>query len=125
MGALGRLDVVAVDCNDPEPLVRFWCAVLGTTVRSRSPDWIALEPVVPGGPHLAFQVVPEPKTGKNRLHLDVNVDGLPAATVEAEGLGATRVGVVVEEDDGRYQVMADPGGNEFCLVEWDDPDDHA
>jgi catechol 2,3-dioxygenase-like lactoylglutathione lyase family enzyme len=125
MGALGRLDVVAIDCNDPEPLVRFWCAVLGTTVRSRSADWIALRPVVPGGPHLAFQVVPELKAGKNRLHLDVNVDGLTPATVAAEGLGATRVGGVVEEEDGRYQVMADPGGNEFCLVELDDTADHA
>lgn len=120
MAALGRLDVVAIDCNDPEPLVAFWCSVLGTTVRSRSADWIALRATVPGGPHLAFQVVPEPKVGKNRLHLDVNVDDLGAATVATEELGASRIGGVVEEDDGRYQVMADPAGNEFCLVELDD-----
>ncbi len=117
MCALGRLDVVAIDCNDPEPLVAFWSELLGTTVRSRLPDWIALHPVPPGGPHLAFQIVPEPKTGKNRLHLDVNVDDLAAATRDVERLGATRIGDVVEEDDGRYQVMHDPGGNEFCLCE--------
>jgi predicted enzyme related to lactoylglutathione lyase len=125
MPALGRLDVVAIDCNDPEPLVRFWCAVLGTTVRSRSPDWISLHPLVPRGPHLAFQVVPETKVGKNRLHLDLDVDDLATATAAAEELGATRLGSVVEENDGRFQVMADPAGNEFCLVEWDDVGDRA
>jgi len=119
MGALGRLDVVAIDCNDPGPLVAFWSQVLGTTVASREDDWIALAPVPEGGPHLAFQVVPEPKSGKNRVHLDVNVDDLATATPRVEQLGATRVGNVVVEDDGSYQVMLDPGGNEFCLVEWD------
>jgi len=116
---IGTLDVVAVDCNDPEPLVEFWSAVLGTPVRSREATWISLEPVVPGGPHLAFQVVPEGKVGKNRLHLDVNVRGITAAIARTAALGATVVGDVVEEDDGRFQVMQDPAGNEFCLVEWD------
>lgn len=120
MGGLGRLDVVAIDCNDPGPLVEFWCAVLGTTLRSSEPDWVSLHPVVPGGPHLAFQIVPEPKRGKNRVHLDVDVDDLAAATTRAEELGATRIGGVVEEDGGRYQVMGDPAGNEFCLCEMDD-----
>jgi predicted enzyme related to lactoylglutathione lyase len=115
MDAIGRLDVVAIDCNDPEPLVAFWSALLGTTVLSRAPDWIALEPVTPGGPHLAFQIVPEPKSGKNRLHLDIDVDDLTVATQQAEALGATAVGDVVEEDDGAYRVMLDPAGNEFCL----------
>jgi predicted enzyme related to lactoylglutathione lyase len=125
MSALGRLDVVAIDCNDPEPLVEFWCAVLDTVVQSRSPDWIALQPVIPGGPHLAFQVVPEPKVGKNRLHLDLDVDDLRAATAAAELLGACRIGGIVEEDDGRFQVMGDPAGNEFCFVEWDQPGERA
>jgi predicted enzyme related to lactoylglutathione lyase len=94
-------------------------------VRSRSADWISLHPLVPRGPHLAFQVVPETKVGKNRLHLDVNVDDLAAATTAAEQLGAQRLGGVVEEEDGRFQVMADPAGNEFCLVEWDELGDRA
>ncbi len=118
MDAIGELDVVAIDCTDPEPLVAFWSKVLGTTVRSREADWIALEPVPPGGPHLAFQIVPEPKVGKNRLHLDVNVPDLATATAAVEELGATRVGGVVDEGDGAYQVMLDPGGNEFCLCVW-------
>jgi catechol 2,3-dioxygenase-like lactoylglutathione lyase family enzyme len=116
MEPLGRLDTVAIDCTDPEPLVRFWTAALGTTVRSREPDWISLEPSVPGGPHLAFQVVPEPKVTKNRLHLDLDVDDLAVATTSAEALGATRIGGVVSEDGDTFQVMGDPAGNEFCLV---------
>lgn len=112
--------MVAIDCNDPEPLVEFWTAVLGTRVQRRDPDWIALEPVVPGGPHLAFQVVPEAKRGKNRLHLDLDVDDLESATAATERLGATRVGDVVVEPGGRYQVMRDPAGNEFCLCVGDD-----
>jgi catechol 2,3-dioxygenase-like lactoylglutathione lyase family enzyme len=117
---LGRLDVIAFDCNDPEPLVRFWCAVLGVEVASRDDDWVALEPSVDGGASLAFQIVPEPKQGKNRIHLDVEVRELEAATLNAEALGATSVGdIVVEEDGGRFQVMRDPGGNEFCLVAGD------
>ena len=117
---LGRLDVIAFDCNDPEPLVRFWCAVLGVEVASRDDDWVALEPSVDGGASLAFQIVPEPKQGKNRIHLDVEVRELEAATLNAEALGATSVGdIVVEGDGGRFQVMRDPGGNEFCLVAGD------
>ncbi|MFO7590707.1 MAG: VOC family protein, partial [Acidimicrobiia bacterium] len=57
--------------------------------------------------------------GKNRLHLDVNVRVITAAIARTVELGATAVGDVVEEDDGRFQVMQDPAGNEFCLVEWD------
>jgi predicted enzyme related to lactoylglutathione lyase len=116
--AIGRLDVVAIDCQDPEPLVEFWTAMLGTTVRSREADGIALEAVPAGGPHHAFQIVPEPKVGKNRLHLHLNVDDLAAATVRTEALGATAVGEVVDESDGAYRVMLDPAGNEFCLCVW-------
>jgi len=116
---LGHLDVVAIDCNDPEPLVKFWCAVLGAEVASRGGDWIELTSTVAGGAHLAFQVVPEPKITKNRVHLDVTVDDLVTSAARAEQLGARPIGGVVEEGDDRYQVMADPAGNEFCLVEED------
>lgn len=119
MEPLGRLDVVAIDCNEPEPLVEFWCAVLGVEVASRDGDWIELTSSVPGGAHLAFQTVPEPKLGKNRVHLDVNVDDLATSAARAEQLGAQPIGGIVVEGDDRYQVMADPAGNEFCLVEQD------
>lgn len=117
MDPIGTLDVVAIDCTDPEPLVDFWCALLGTSVRGREPDWVSLQPLVPDGPRLAFQTVPEPKVGKNRLHLDVHVRDLAEAIPPTIALGATVVGDVVEEADGRFQVMQDPAGNEFCLCE--------
>lgn len=120
MEPLGRLEAIAIDCNDPEPLVEFWCAVLGVEVANRDDDWISLEPTVDGAAGLAFQIVPEPKQGKNRIHLDIEVDQLGPATLKAEELGATSVGdIVVEDDGGRFQVMRDPGGNEFCLVAQD------
>ena len=117
MDPLGTLDVVAIDCTDPEPLVEFWCAALGTSVRGREADWISLHPVVPNSPRLAFQVVPEAKAGKNRLHLDLKVEDVEHATARAVALGATAMGDIVAEDGGRFQVMHDPGGNEFCLCE--------
>jgi predicted enzyme related to lactoylglutathione lyase len=110
------LGVVAIDCNDLDQLIDFWTALLGVTVTRREADWVNLEPTAPGGPSLAFQLVPEPKVGKNRLHLDVWVDDLPAETARAETLGARRLGGVVLETGGRFQVLADPAGNEFCLV---------
>ena len=74
-----------------------------------------LEPTVPGGPALAFQRVPEPKAGKNRLHLDLMVDDLDHAAGRLEALGATRVSEVAE-DGVTVRVFADPEGNELCLV---------
>jgi predicted enzyme related to lactoylglutathione lyase len=59
--------------------------------------------------------VTDPKVAKNRLHLDVAVDTLPEAAVRAVELGA-RIGELVTDDQGSFQVMTDPEGNEFCLV---------
>jgi predicted enzyme related to lactoylglutathione lyase len=116
--ALGRLGTVVLDCHDPERLAAFWGAVLGVGVSTHEPDWVALEAVHPDGPQLAFQVVPEAKRVKNRVHVDVDVPDLEAATLRVEALGGQRLGGVVEEDGDEYQVLADPEGNEFCLVVW-------
>ncbi len=108
---------VVVDCVHPMTLAQFWCAVVGGVIdaRTQSAEWVAIEQV-PGVASIAFQRVPEPKTVKNRVHLDVNVDDLDAATRTALELGAVTVGDVVEEETNRFQVMHDPEGNEFCLV---------
>ena len=71
---------------------------------------------MPGVGRLAFQPVPEPRTTKNRLHLDLAVDDIAAATDSAERLSATRTGALVTDEQGSFQVMADPEGNEFCFV---------
>ncbi len=114
--AVGALRTVVVDCLDPEPLAAFWSALLGVEIAFRDTEWVALHAAGPHHPRLAFQKVPESKVGKNRLHLDVWVTDIEAATVAAEQLGARRLGRLVHESPEPFQVMGDPAGNEFCLV---------
>ncbi|WP_327093199.1 VOC family protein [Nonomuraea sp. NBC_01738] len=80
----------------------------------RARGWSHVDP--PGFVRLAFQPVPEAKTVKNRLHLDLEVAAAGPAAAGAEELGATRVGAEVRDEQGAFQVMADPEGNEFCFV---------
>jgi catechol 2,3-dioxygenase-like lactoylglutathione lyase family enzyme len=112
---------VTFDCADPERLARFWCEVLGY-VREES----ACSDPSGVGPRLYFQRVPEAKTVKNRVHLDVRVGtGLVGderlAALESEGarllaLGASRVRLLVADDENEScLVLQDPEGNEFCL----------
>ena len=116
--AHSRLLAVAVDARDPEALAEFWCAVLGSSVVDRKNDAhgtryvdVALQP----GTVLLFQQVPEDKAGKNRVHLDVVAVELDhAAEVERlRELGAT---VLDEAPEHPWIVMADPEGNEFCVL---------
>ena len=124
-----RLTEINVDCADPARLADFWCAVLGYAVLDstdelveigpdRGPDAELLAAVrrAPVAPSLFFAVVPEGKTGKNRLHLDVSpVDGTQVDEVaRLETLGATRVDV--GQGEVGWVVMADPEGNEFCVL---------
>lgn len=109
-----RLDQIVLDSRDPKTLVRFWAALLGGDPVDRAFDWSHVDP--PGFPRLAFQPVPEGKSVKNRLHLDIDVDDIPAATAEAVRLGATPRGSVVTDEQGSFQVLLDPEANEFCLV---------
>jgi predicted enzyme related to lactoylglutathione lyase len=115
IGAIGRIDEVVVDCLDPAALATFWGRVLGTEPAVRNPAWVTLrDPDT--GVTVAFQGVPEPKRGKNRLHLDVQVADMATATTDCVALRATVVGPVVEDEHGWFQVMLDPEGHEFCLV---------
>ncbi|MEU9980740.1 VOC family protein [Streptomyces sp. NPDC050856] len=110
-----RVNEIVFDCAEPASLARFWAALLGGDPVDRSPDWSYVEP--PGFVRVAFQRVPEGKAAKNRLHLDLDVDAdMDAASAEAERLGAVRVGGVVTDPHGDFQVLRDPEGNEFCLV---------
>jgi catechol 2,3-dioxygenase-like lactoylglutathione lyase family enzyme len=105
---------IVFDCADPAGLVRFWAALLGGEPVDRSPGWSYVEP--PGFVRVAFQRVPEGKTVKNRLHLDLEGGDVAAAAEAAVRLGATRVGGVVTDPQGAFQVLRDPEGNEFCFV---------
>jgi predicted enzyme related to lactoylglutathione lyase len=110
-----RFDAVTIDCRDKHALAGFWCALLGTTVRGEMGQYLGLHPTAEGHPRLVFQQVPEPAQGRSRAHLDLECDDVEAEAARAIGLGATLVQDV--EDLGvRWKVLADPEGNQFCLV---------
>jgi predicted enzyme related to lactoylglutathione lyase len=111
---LGSVDEVVTDCSRPRELALFWSAVLGGEVGERDADWCYIFP--PGWTQLSFQRVPEPKTIKNRLHIDVAVDDLTSAIEHAEQIGARKVGEVQHTASGSFQILQDPEGNEWCLV---------
>ncbi len=108
---------LCVDARDPLALARWWAEVLGWRVE-QDEDEVAVEPPDGSAPPWLFLPVPEDKQVKNRLHVDVRPpDGSDQAT-ELErllGLGAVRVDVG-QGDDVTWHVLADPEGNEFCLL---------
>lgn len=117
---VGRLQEVVIDCADPFRLATFWQQVLGGEIRVESDEWV-LVAAPDGGASVSLQRVPEPKAGKNRVHLDVRVDDLAKATAEVEAFGGVRAGPARFDELGGFQVMTDPEGNEFCLVAGDTP----
>jgi predicted enzyme related to lactoylglutathione lyase len=109
---------LVIDATDPERLTRFWSAVLDVEVDSTVGDgqFIVLSPTK-DGLTVGFQKVPEHKTGKNRVHLDLVVDDLDAATAEIEELGGQWLepGITRELEGFEWRTMADPEGNEFDI----------
>lgn len=107
---------VVIDCHDPAGLAGFWSHVLGGPPRVRSESWATVHDPRPGGLLVGFQRVPEPKTAKNRVHLDIWSDDIPADSDRLVAAGATKSGGIVYDETGAFQVLLDPEGNEFCLV---------
>jgi predicted enzyme related to lactoylglutathione lyase len=112
---------VVIDCPDPVALATFWAEVTGGTVDDEvhgdPPRYVAVAPAAEGGTWLTLQRVPEAKTGKNRLHLDLYPEDLHEASSRIEALGGSTVSDEdVREFGFRWRVMADPAGNEFCLI---------
>ena len=110
--AVVGIAALAIDCHDPPALARWWGRLLGGEVEVDADGDATLH--TPDGLAVDFLRVPEPKTVKNRLHLDLRSTDLAEATRQAEALGATRADDIY--DGGRWQVMRDPEGNEFCLL---------
>jgi len=114
------LFAVTFDCTDAAALARFWADVLGWQVAEGSTSEHAVLLAAAGGggssgPRITFNQVPEPKTVKNRLHLDVISDTFDAETERLLSLGAQRLRDV-QRDKFRWATFADIEGNEFDLI---------
>jgi hypothetical protein len=114
-----RFYSIVVDAADPKALGRWWAQVLDWEVtledddevdvaKGRRPDGKEIEPI------LTFVPVPGEKAGKNRLHIDLAPDDRDAEVARLVGLGATRVDI--GQGDVSWVVLADPEGNEFCVL---------
>ena len=112
---------LTIDCNDPHRLAAFWAAVMDRPTSEEmgvSGDWAAVGSRMDGMPKLNFQRVPEPKTTKIRVHIDLSVKDIDQAISQVERLGGTWSGTRLEYDEGIVMHMADPEGNEFCLAQY-------
>jgi predicted enzyme related to lactoylglutathione lyase len=114
-----KLTEIIIDCRNPRSLAQFWSDVLGwpLTEDDDGDCWLSSTGEEDGPePALLFVAIPEPKTVKNRLHLDVNPSGCDQDE-ELErllALGARRIDI--GQGDATWVVLADPEGNEFCLL---------
>ncbi len=105
---------VVIDSADPPTLAQFWMAFTGYVFEHGDETWVSLRSPA-GADRISFQKVPEPKSVKNRVHLDFTADDEEATAVWIESLGASRSWVSQDPDDP-FVVLADPEGNEFCVV---------
>jgi hypothetical protein len=121
MGHKATVELV-LDCEQPKSLAKFWCEALDYREYYTDAKLAVLVPKVGIASPLLLQGVPEPKAGKNRMHLDMVVDDVEAEVHRLQALGACRI------DEGeqsfvetRWVRMCDPEKNEFCVstgVDW-------
>jgi predicted enzyme related to lactoylglutathione lyase len=113
--AAARIRYITLDVADLDRAARFWTALLGVGVHARDRQYVWLERAEPAQPSIALQRVAEPKTAKNRCHVDLVSDDPEATLAAVELLGGR---VIEEVVDPLYElvVAADPDGNEFCVI---------
>jgi predicted enzyme related to lactoylglutathione lyase len=113
---------VVLDCAEPTTLAKFWCEALDYRDHYTDAKLAVLVPKAGTASPLLLQGVPEPKAGKNRMHLDIVVDDVEAEVRRLQALGARRIDDGVQSFGGtRWVRMSDPEQNEFCVstgVEW-------
>jgi len=110
-----RWYTTVVDAADAAGLARFWADVLDYEIVYEAPDEVVIARDEHTYPGLIFLPVPESKTVKNRLHIDLNPDDQAAEVDRLLGLGATRADIG-QGEDVTWVVLADPEGNEFCVL---------
>ena len=111
---VGVLYAIVMDVNDLETCGKFWSQVLGTDILYQNEQYLRLGHKGER-PTLLLQKVPERHRDKNRVHIDLDVPDLDAAVSRVQGLGGDKL----RQLNGyghEWVVMADPDGNEFCLV---------
>jgi hypothetical protein len=110
------LTEIIVDAADPGRLARFWIEVPGWELTEEDPDGVEISPPGDGVPKLVFVPVPEGKASKNRIHLDVSPTGCDQDEEldRLRSLGAADVDI--GQGEQTWYVLADPEGNEFCLL---------
>lgn len=124
---------IVVDCRDPAAQARWWAEALDWRIFYEAPDEVVVVPpyaldesrVIPPaerGPGLIFVPIADGKTVKNRLHLDLRPKDQAAEVARLEALGARRVDVG-QAADVTWVVLADPDGNEFCVLRALRPDE--
>ncbi|NGO75454.1 VOC family protein [Streptomyces sp. YC504] len=106
-----RINALIVDAADPERLAAFWSELLGRPIAGRTGPYVWLQRE--NGLGLGFQQVGEAKSGKNRMHFDISSPNPPDEQHRVESLGGRRL---EEYAEGGFLVMADPEGNEFCII---------
>jgi predicted enzyme related to lactoylglutathione lyase len=106
-----QISALIFDAADPERLAMFWSELLGRPVVGRTGPYVWLRRE--GGLGVGFQQTAEPKSGKNRMHFDIVSPNPAAEQQRVEMLGGRRL---EQYADGGFLVMADPEGNEFCII---------
>jgi hypothetical protein len=119
MAAIEQIGIT-VDCHDAEHLAAFWAACLGYTRRAGAPGgpYVTLvrgDDSPDGPPLITFQTVPEPKSAKARIHLDLFVEAARPLVDEMQAAGAS---LLSRTEAGQWttRVLQDPAGNEFCVI---------
>ena len=118
-----KFEGVTVDASDPRGLAEFWAAVLGWKIGGELEEievWIqpdTSDSVSTGFPEILFLINAEAKQVKNRLHLDLRPDNQAEEVARLEKLGAKRIDIGQNQNEScTWVVMADPEGNEFCVL---------
>jgi len=106
---------VVVAASNPATLGRWWCEVLGWVIVDDEPPVFEIQPQRDRLPGILFLGVDEPKQGKNRLHIDLRPSDQAAEVERLIALGASRLDV--GQGDATWVVLADPEGNEFCVLQ--------
>ncbi|MFC4128108.1 VOC family protein [Nocardia rhizosphaerae] len=121
VGMANRWVGITIDCANPKLLASFWSAILripATAEHGDDPGWATIGSRFDSRPRLTFQRVAEPKIGKVRIHLDIEVDDIEAGRCQVENLGGRWSGERHDYDEGVVMVMRDPEEHEFCLVQY-------